>query len=206
MFSRYVRAGGAPAWISSALRRSPSPTTMTIQLLDLPQELLIQILSNLPPKQLVFPIQLVNHYLHDLVQTSLVPQYKMAVAFAGLQDNPNSTLVAAERLEALKSYEYAWQNFAIRKHQKIPVTYQSSGLYDLSQGIYVLGEFQVGHLQYPTSFLRWVDLSQDEPSWQRISVDRNVIDFGVAVQEHNLIALVTSCVPNFPDGIFLLMI
>lgn len=173
---------------------------MTVQFIDLPQELLTQILSNLPPKQLVFPIQLVNHYLRDLVQTSSAPQYQMATAFAGLQDDPKSTLVPVERLEALRSYENAWQNFAVKKHQQIQVMHRTSGLYDLSQGIYILGEYIGGVLEYPTAVLRWVDLSQDEPNWQSICVDRNIVDFGIAVKEHDLIALVTSCVINLSLG------
>ena len=170
---------------------------MTIKFLGLPQELLIQILSYLPPKQLVSHIQLVNRHLRDLVQTSVL-QYEIATAFTGLLNNPDSTLVTAERIEALRSYEHAWRNFAIKKHQQIKVLHPSSGLYDLSQGIYVLGESLGGDSEYPTLVLKWIDLSQDAPSWQRISVDRNIIDFGIAVREHDLIALVTSCVFNFP--------
>lgn len=105
---------------------------MTVKLLDLPAELIIQILSALSFTDLLFSAQLTNHYLHDLVQNSSLLQYLIAAGFAGVNDNPSSKLVPAERLEALRRYERAWGDLAIGKRTKVTVQHRTSGLYDVS--------------------------------------------------------------------------
>lgn len=169
---------------------------MVIKLLDLPSEIITQILSNLPPKVLLLSIQLANHYLHDLIRSSSQLQYQIEAKFAGVENNPASNLVAVERLRALRSYERAWADFAVKNRTTIPVGYHSSGLYDLSAGIYVLGEDSGHVVEYPTRILRWIDLSQPlslqkEKGWSGIDVDSYIMDFGLAVREHDLIAIVT---------------
>jgi len=163
-------------------------------MLDLPAELLVQILSFLPSSDILSSGLLVNRYLHNLIKESSLLQYHIETKHAGVEDNPQSTMVTAERLEALRRSQYAWANFFVGKRVNLPVRHRSSGLYDLSAGVYVLGELGDGSADYPTPALRYTNLCTDQGNkpWARISVDRNIIDFGLAIREHDLIALVTT--------------
>lgn len=165
-------------------------------LLDLPPELLIHILSGLSSNDTLFSIQLVNRYLHNLIRESSLLQYQIETKYAGVEDNPQSTTVVAERLKTLRRTEHAWTNFIVSKQINLPILHRSSGLYDLTAGVYVLGELGETNPDYPTPALRYINLYEDQGNnpWPRISVDRNIIDFGLAVREHDLIALVTSYV------------
>jgi hypothetical protein len=162
--------------------------------MHLPPELLIQILSGLSAHDILCSAILVNRYLYNLIQKSSLLQYRIETRCAGAEDNPRSTMVVAERYEALRVSEYAWGNFVVRKQVNIPVRHRSSGLYDLSAGIYVLGELGGSNPEYPTPALRYINLyvDQGETPWERVSANRDIIDFGLAVREHDLIALVTT--------------
>lgn len=164
---------------------------------DLPLELLLQVLLELPSTDLLLSVRLTCRYLHNVIRDSVKLQYLISARLAAVVDNPMSSLVLAERLEALRRHEHAWSNFVVGKHTNIPVRHHSSGLYDFSAGIYVLGEGIDGPFEYPTIALRYISLSGDpsfQPGdqWARISVDRHIMDFGLAVLEHDLIAIVTS--------------
>jgi hypothetical protein len=168
----------------------------TMMLLGLPPELLIHILSGLSSNDILFSALLVNRYLHDLIRESSLLQYYMETKYAGVEDNPQSTMVVADRLKALRRSEYAWSNFVVGKQNDLPIMHRSGGLYDLTAGVYVLGELGNANPDYPTPALRYTNLYEDQGNnpWTRISVNRNIIDFGLAVREHDLIALVTTYV------------
>lgn len=165
-----------------------------MMLLDLPPELLVHILLGLPPNDIVSSAQLVNRYLHNLIQESSPLQYHIETKYAGVEDNPQSTMVAAERLDVLRRSQHAWSDFVVGKRVNLPVRHRSSGLYDLTAGVYVLGELGDNNENYPTPALRYTNLHVDQGNkpWARISVGRNIIDFGLAIREHDLIALVTT--------------
>lgn len=170
---------------------------MTSKFLELPSELSIHILSKLPAIDLFFSVQLTNRYLRTLISDSSLLQYQIALFFAGAEDNPDSSLVPVERKRALQCREKAWGEFAVGKKTTVSIKHQSSGLYDFTAGIYILGEHGGPDVEYPTTALRWLDMRQQElgvssNDWTRICVDRNIVDFGMGVEEHDLIAIVTS--------------
>jgi len=162
--------------------------------LDLPPELLIEILLGLPPSDIVSSAQLVNRYLYSLIQESSHLQYHIETKYAGVEDNPQSNMVSADRLDLLWRSQRAWSDFIVGKQVNLPVRHYSSGLYDLSAGVYVLGELGDTIADYPTTALRYTNLRvyQGNEPWARISVGRNIIDFGLAIRENDLIALVTT--------------
>ena len=168
--------------------------------LHLPPELLLQILSELSSNDIMFSALLVNRYFHCLIQNSSLLQYHIEAKYAGVEDNPQSTVVVAERLKALRKSEDAWAHFIVQRRVNLPVRHRSSGLYDLTGGVYVLGELGEENSVYPTPALRFTYLSEDQGKkpWGRISADRDIIDFGLAVREHDLVALVTAYVPFQP--------
>lgn len=165
----------------------------TAELLRLPPELLTHILQHLSAKDLLLSVQLVNRYLRNLIQAASILQYIIELYYAGFEDNMRSNAVYAERLHALRQSENAWKNLDPVRKSTLYVTHATSGLYDLSAGIYVVGERGAGR---KSAALRYTYLPSDSgrAPWKRIDVGatRHIIDFGISVREHDLIALVTS--------------
>ncbi|GJE93049.1 F-box protein [Phanerochaete sordida] len=74
---------------------------------EIPTELLIRILENLPLADLV-RLQLVSRDWKTLIQTVPALQYKIELGLAGLADNPWNALDTATKRRKLATYRRAW--------------------------------------------------------------------------------------------------
>ncbi|TFK41206.1 hypothetical protein BDQ12DRAFT_679076 [Crucibulum laeve] len=158
-----------------------------LKLVDIPEELIVQILSYLGPSDLV-TCELTSSTLRSIIKEAVVLRYSRALQVAGMEDNPNSNLSVTERLARLERRESAWFKNIPDFTTTIPVHHNPSGIYDLTSGVYLLGNTNRLALHYcklPTS-------SEDDTSWKNIEVERNIIDMGLAAYEHDLIAVVTT--------------
>jgi hypothetical protein len=180
--------------------------------LELPGELLIQILSQLTLGELL-SCKCVNRLLNEIVEESVVLQYVIETEAAGVRDNPRSHLATAERLDRLRRREDAMTRFRISHIRTVPVQIPTSGIYDLSGGVYLLGTAAPHDRSVTTGIncLRFQTIAET-PEWSEIKIGfektgRRIIDIGLALQEHDLIALVTSscvsCIQGFPFPFFL---
>ncbi|KAJ7715440.1 hypothetical protein DFH07DRAFT_785606 [Mycena maculata] len=122
-------------------------------------------------------------------------QYRMALNTAGYADNQESTMLFVDRIAALRTKEAAFGEFKFSWRRHIPVTFAATGLYELSAGIYFLGESSrqaLRYIQLPSEPDTYDALPVD---WERIALrSRNntvIIDFGLAIQEHDLIVFAT---------------
>jgi hypothetical protein len=163
---------------------------MASQLLDLPAEILERILILLSPND-IGSCLLCNHFMHEVVQNSVQLQYIIALYKAGCEDNTRSSLSLTERCEILKRHEKLWLNCEPSFTQSIQVPFRIGGLYDLSCGLYFLGDRSrrlLSYVRLPTH------PSQETPKWETFSLNdhRFMVDFGVSVDEHDLIAVITS--------------
>jgi hypothetical protein len=189
----YVRA--SLVCVYNELRNGLLPATMGPPIWNLPPELLIRILSFLNLSDLSTCLD-VNLLFRTLIRQSVLLQYLIAREAAGVDDNPNCKLDIATRLQRLNKREYAWSRFEPNFHSSVEVLHHPSGIYDLTGGVYLLGD---GDGPRPvTKGLNYVVLPSTEtgmPSkelqWSRISVGRNIVDVGLGLQEHDLIAIVT---------------
>ncbi|KAH9939181.1 hypothetical protein B0H21DRAFT_757168 [Amylocystis lapponica] len=172
-------------------------------LLDFPPELFVRILLFLPLSDLA-TCQRVNRTVNDTIQSSVELQYSIELAAAGAEDDTSSPLVLADRLRLLRARETAWGLLDFSRVTTIPVCHRPSSIYDLTSGLFLLGETFVHHrlIQKGTDALRTIRLpcsqegegreaGEEAPSWSKISLEASVIDIGLAVQEHDLIAVVT---------------
>lgn len=187
----FHKSTGTPPLSSTTLRLTS--IMPPLELLHLPPELLIHILHSLSAKDLLLSVQLVNVYLHDLVRGASILQYIIEVFHAGFEDNAYSNTVYAERLHTLRQSETSWNNIDPVRKSTLVVSHPTSGLYDLSAGIYVVGERGQGRR---STALRYTYLPSNSgrAPWKKIDVgpERHIIDFGISVREHDLIALVTA--------------
>lgn len=165
--------------------------------LDLPMEIIIQILLELPLPDL-FACLRTNRLLFQGIRNSVPLQYWIETQIACVEDNPKSDLDLCERLAMLRHREHAWTHFDYNFIAPIPVRQKSSGIYDLTPNFYLLGDAAdldrsihtaVRYVRLPSS------IPSQEPSWSQINIGRCIIDFATAIEEHNLVALVTSSVP-----------
>jgi F-box domain len=167
-------------------------------LLTLPTELLIHTLTFLPLPDLL-SCKRVNRFIHSVVAQSVLLQYVIEAKAAGVEDNPRSTLTVSDRLALLRRREAAWAKFKINFHIRMPPLGQRpSGIYDLTGGVYLQGQAASSQTagQQITTALNYVHLPSEsqDTSWSKISICRDIVDIGLAMQEHNLIAVVTAYV------------
>ena len=162
-------------------------------LLDLPNELIIQILSHLTHQDLV-ACQLSNTALYTAIKASVLLQFQIALSTFKATDNPSCPLSVSERLQALKSSENAWTFLRQDFNQRIAADFQASTIYDLSGGVFLLGDVSLTALHY----IKLPSSIEDDVQWKKIQLnpaeDGIIIDMGFCVYEHDLLAVVTTCV------------
>ena len=157
-------------------------------LLNLPTELVVHILLYLDTD--IASCRLTCTYLDNVVRDSVVLQYHTALIGARATDNPCSDLPLSKKLEQLKDGEKAWAVLKPTSITTIPVKHNTSGIYDLTGGVYLLGNQSRRDLHY----VRLPSHPGEEPEWSTIHVGRTIIDMGLCVYEHDLIAVVTTYV------------
>ncbi|RPD62818.1 hypothetical protein L227DRAFT_573341 [Lentinus tigrinus ALCF2SS1-6] len=176
-----------------------------MSLLDLSQEILVHILSYLHYNDLNVCRRL-NKPFNRLIQGSTLLQYSMRLQLAGYEDNPYSPLVLADKLRLLKQQEAAWLRLDFDKPATVRIPFVPTSIYDLTDGILLLGESTAGGQsmapggQTGADSIRWTRLSSlyapgssttPQDSWEQIEVGAHIMDVGLAVQEHDLIVVAT---------------
>ncbi|KAG6908210.1 hypothetical protein DXG01_005682 [Tephrocybe rancida] len=159
---------------------------MPPQLFDLPPEIILQILCFLDLSELAL-LQCTSSILCDLIQDSQGLQYRFAAAAAGVEDNAYTSHAAHERIKLLKNREEGWLNVDIDFEKTIPIISFPSGIYDLTGGIYFRGDWSRRTIHY----CRLPSQPSDAAVWKQITVDKPLVDIGVSVFEHDLIAILT---------------
>ncbi|KAG6919493.1 hypothetical protein DXG01_005752 [Tephrocybe rancida] len=156
------------------------------QLLDLPQEIGVRVLSFLDLADLA-SASTTHSSLYAAFKSSPGLEYRFAAYAAGVEANVHSNHVASERLSALESLEKGWSNLTFDFRKKIPVKHSISGLYDFTEGICFLGDAKGDTLHY----LNMPSKPDDPVAWSKIEIGRQMVDFGLAIHEHDLIAVLT---------------
>ena len=161
-------------------------------LLDLPDELIIQILSYLNHHDLI-ACQLSNSVLYTSIKSSVLLQFQIALSTFKATDNPSCPLSMSERLQALKGSEDAWTFLRKDFNRRIAVNFEVSGIYDLTGGVFLLGNQSRTALHY----IKLPSSIDDDVEWNKIQLDSGegtIIDMGFCLHEHDLLAVVTTWV------------
>jgi hypothetical protein len=105
-----------------------------------------------------------------------------------------------ERLRILKKREEAWEMLDFRRSVPVSVPFESTGIYDFTGGAFLLGTRLYTASRRPTVGYSYVSLpslsdAKDQKSeWKGLSFGIQILDVGLAVHEHDLIAALTACV------------
>ncbi|KAF8961935.1 hypothetical protein BDZ97DRAFT_1826703, partial [Flammula alnicola] len=140
--------------------------------------------------------ELACRYLLSVIRGSIALQYHVALIGAKAMDNPCSVLPVSTKLAQLKAGEKAWAVLRPNFTASIPVKHSPSGIYDLTGGVYLLGDQTRRALHY----VRLPSHAEEEAEWKTIDVGRMIIDMGLCVYEHDLIAVVTTTPHIVPGG------
>jgi hypothetical protein len=187
------------------------PALANVKFLSLPPELLIDILALLPYPAL-FAAQRTCAALHALITSTPRLQYALTLSLAGASATATGGPAIPPRLAALRAREDNWRALAFTGTTPIPVAHRASGIYDLTSGVYLLGEAapaagttrgaDIGSMdsERRTAAVRYVRLPgrpvpPGTPKWGRIAVGEDIVDVGLNLPEHDLIAVITQCVP-----------
>ena len=177
---------------------------LALTLLDLPPELIVSIILYLPPHGII-SCQRTCRKLCDVCKDTAL-RYLVQMERFGVSDDLRSGVSYPERLLLLKTREEAWANVEFRKSVQVTVPFESTGIYDFTGGAFLLGMRLHSASRRPTigySYVTLPSLSSTEDQdlkWRGLGLGIQILDVGLAVHEHDLIALLTAFVsPAFPS-------
>ncbi|KAJ6535754.1 hypothetical protein B0H19DRAFT_1271476 [Mycena capillaripes] len=167
---------------------------MKSHFLSLPSELILACLVNLPSADLDSCLKCRNRLLRSIILNSVFLRYRRAQELAGVEENADRplNLGISDRLACLRRREASWLTFAPRSRHTISTDFQTTGLYDLTSEIYFVGDTADPNTSLCTS-LKYVYTSPgtEASQWHTINAGKPIVDFGTALEEHDLIAMVT---------------
>ena len=160
------------------------------KLFDCPPELLVHIFAHLPLSSLR-GLLATSKALNNLISTSVLLQYILHLQSSVHSLYPSGPPTSlADQLKVLKDAEKRWRDWDYISFSRLEVEHRPSGIYDLTSGIFILGEGSIPRGLTPG--LRWVDLRLGKDIvWHRIDLGTPIVDLGLNVLEWDLIAVVS---------------
>jgi hypothetical protein len=167
-------------------------------LLHIPPELISIILLYLSPHD-ILSCRRTCHTLYDLCNDSRW-RYLIQMERSAVSDDIRPGPCYPDRLRILEKREEAWEMLDFRRTVQLSVPFESTGIYDFTGGAFLLGTRLYTASRRPTVGYSYVSLpslsdAKDQKSeWKGLSFGIQILDVGLAVHEHDLIAALTACV------------
>ena len=183
--------------ISVNALQAPQP----MSLLQIPSELMVRILLFLSPLDII-SCGRTCRTLYDLCSDSILC-YLVQMERCAVRDGMSPGLSYPERLRILKHREEAWKVLDFRKFFHPSVPFESTGLYDYTGGALFLSRKhhyanRDTTMGYSYIILPSLSNPQDQRlEWKEFDLEAEMLDFGLAVHEHDLIAVLTACVVSY---------
>ncbi|KAJ7074570.1 hypothetical protein C8F01DRAFT_971416 [Mycena amicta] len=160
-----------------------------MDLLDIPPELLIRILSFANIDSIRICEQTCTAF-RTLIQSSVALQYILACGTASVVDNPQSLpqVAISDRLSLLRARESAFARMKPSWVCRVPVHFATAAVTELAGGLFCSGE----EGRKAIHVLRLPVRPDETPEWNRLQVAHEAetsvfIDFNLAVEEHNML-------------------
>ena len=169
-----------------------------VPLLQIPPELIARILLCLSPLDII-SCGRTCRTLYDLCRDSIL-RYLIQLERCAVRDDSGPGLCFPERLRILKHREEAWKVLDFRTFLQASVPFETTGLYDFTGGAFFLSRKHYCANRETTMGYSYIALpslsdAQDQKfEWMNFSLETEMLDFGLAVHEHDLIAVLTACV------------
>ena len=181
------------AIISVKANQAPRP----ISLLHIPLELISHIFLYLPPYDII-SCACTCRMLYEVCSEPAL-QYLVQIERCAVVDYMHPVLGYVEHLRILGEREEAWATLDFSRSVQVSVPYKSTGFYDFTGGAFLLGTTIDYTTQRPTGYsyipLPSLKDAQDQKlEWKVFGLQTQILDVGLAVHEHDLIAALTACV------------
>jgi hypothetical protein len=106
-----------------------------------------------------------------------------------------------ERLRILKDWDEAWATLDFRRSVQISTPFKPTSIYDFTGGALLLGTGTTldpespdtvgyAYITLPSLF----DMQGEKLEWRRCSIETKILELGLAIPEHDLIAVLMVCV------------
>ena len=184
--------------LKSYEKRTMCGIASDLSLLDIPLEILVSIVLYLPPHDII-SCQSTCRKLCDVCNNPAL-RYLVQLERSGVSDDLRPGISYPERLLLLQRREEAWANLDFHKNVQVTVPFESTGVYDFTGGTFLLGTRLHCTSSGLTAGYSYVTLpsltSTEDPKlkWRGLSLGIQILDVGLAVHEHDLIAALTTYV------------
>ncbi|KAJ7636184.1 hypothetical protein FB45DRAFT_1001390 [Roridomyces roridus] len=162
-----------------------------MDLLDLPPELVLACLAQLSLSDIRSCLAARNRLFSVIILTSAAIRYRFEQEHAGVVANAHRSPQppASDGLRELRAREANWLHFTPSSRHTTPFGFPTASIYDLAADVYLVGDVA----DPSTSLCTTIKYISTDPgsSWVRIEVGKPIVDFGTALEEHDLIAMVT---------------
>jgi len=176
-----------------------------MSLFHIPPELMTRILLYISPHDIISCARTCRT-LYDMCSVPLL-RYLVQMERCAVSDDMRPGLGYLDRLQILEKREEAWAMLDFRRSVQVSVPFKSTGLYEFTGGAFLLGTTlnDVSHgpmVGYSYITLpSFSDIQDQKLEWNGLNLETQILDVGLAVHEHNLIAALTACV--FPTVLLL---
>ncbi|KAJ7087689.1 hypothetical protein B0H15DRAFT_950057 [Mycena belliarum] len=175
----------------------------SLQLLDLPPELIVSCLIHLPRADLVSCFKAQNHFLCRIILDSILVQYRLEQDRASVEENPvrMAGVAISDRLADLRRREEDWLAFNPRSRHTIKTSTSASmdfyapsiGSHDVGADIYATAEGS--HLTPQSSTVytaiqyMYTSPEVDSQRWHTLEFEKPFLVFFMALDEDDLIVI-----------------
>jgi hypothetical protein len=166
--------------------------------LELPPEIFVEIFLEVHHLTDLLACKLVCRTFHQVFKDSTRLEYRIALERAGMINNSCCNLPTNTRIKMLRERERAWGHFDWKSFTTdIGVPQPSSPLHEVTSNAAVLG---LMHTHIPgesvtTRGFQSAELASTgegvSADWNMVDMGEDILDFGVAIEEHDLLAYVT---------------
>ena len=168
--------------------------------LRIPPELIIRTLQYLSPEDII-SCRRTCRTMYNICNEPYL-RYLVQMERCGVNDDLRPGLCYPDRLHILERREKAWEMLDFRKSVQVCMPFDSTGIYDFTGGAFLLGTRRNNSSRRPTIGYSYVSLptfseekeNQREVQWMELNLGIQILDVGLAVHEHDLIAALTACV------------
>ena len=168
-------------------------------LFHIPPELIFHTLRYLSPKDII-SCRRTCRTMYGFCNDPYL-RYVVQMERCGVTDDLGPGLCYSDRLRILERCEKAWEVLDFRKPVQVCSPFDSTAMYDLTGGAFLLGKsLSENHrLTVGYSYISLPSFSEEkdqkEAQWMGFDLGGiQILDVGLAVHEHDLIAALTACV------------
>ena len=162
-----------------------------IGFINLPLELMIQILLYLSPLDII-SCRCTCRMLYDLCANAIF-RYIVQMERSAVSDYMNPGLPYPDRLRILEKQEESWARLNFHRSVRIPITFTPSNHWSVTGGALLLGTAPNGENSQLTMGYSYVtlpslsDAQNQKIEWKAYNFESEVLDIELAVHEHDMI-------------------